>query len=586
MFARFFPNQRLTAPATKREEPPPPPRRTTYTDLVRDLKSGKVDGIMLGTDTDSALYTDQDGSVNQTIVSKNEEFWRVLLDSGADVELIQAPPQANNGTFFSAVFMWLLVFLVGRAIIDRARAGGGADPFGMMKTDHEVEGELDTRFADVEGIDAAREELEEIVDFLKNTEKYEATGAKIPRGCLLTGSPGCGKTLLARAIAGESNVPFISCSGSSFVELFVGMGAKRVRDLFEKARQIQPCIIFIDEIDAVGKARSAAGGMASNDEREQTVNQLLTEMDGFDNDTQIIVLAATNRADLLDDALVRPGRFDRKISVALPGVDGRERILQVHAKDKPLGADVDLRGVARQTTGFSGADLANLMNECAIRAARDDVGVITPEIVESVYQRIVVGARSDTIFSPAKKELVAYHEAGHAVVGAFHPEYDLLRKISIIPRGDTGGVTYFTPDEDIDIRPRSYYMAQLRVMLGGRAAEEVVYGETSVTTGASSDYAHVYSLARQMLTVWGFGKHNFDYNNMSPDAARRVDEEIDALVKTCYEETRDLIIMRRAELEMIKFKLIEEEIVDGSWVYETVMCGDQVNGCRFNEEDL
>jgi cell division protease FtsH len=366
--------------------------------------------------------------------------------------------------------------------------------------------------------------------------------------------------------------------------MFVGVGAKRARDLFEKARSVQPCIVFIDEIDAVGKSRSA-GGMASNDEREQTINQLLTEMDGFDKDTQIIVLAATNRADLLDEALIRPGRFDRKISVSLPGVDGRERILHVHAKDKPLADDIDIRELARQTTGFSGADLANLLNECAIRAARDGVKTVTKDIVESTYQRIVVGARSDAIFSRETKELVAYHEAGHAVVGAFHPEYDLLRKISIIPRGDAGGVTYFTPCEDAILKPKSYYLAQIRVMLGGRAAEEAVYGPDAVTTGASSDYMHVYALARQMVTAWAFGEQSYDYTNAGPEAANRIDEEIDTLVKRCYRETLDMVIARRAEMEMIKFKLMEDEIVDGSWVYDVVLCNNQKTGCHYSDDD-
>jgi len=577
MIIRFF--QSLTAPKTKvGDKPPTTSQRVPYSRLVHDLKDDRVDSIALRTNSRDAVYMDSSGTMNEVTVSQNEEFWRVVTQSSADVELVE-PSTAPS--FVSIVLTWLLVFLVGRALIDRMR--DSANPMEIMKADNEVETEVKTRFADVEGIDAAREELEEIADFLKNPDKYTIMGAKIPRGCLLTGAPGCGKTLLAKAIAGESDVPFISCSGSSFVEMFVGVGAKRARDLFEKARSMQPCIIFIDEIDAVGKKRSA-GGMASNDEREQTINQLLVEMDGFSDETQIVVLAATNRPDLLDEALIRPGRFDRKISVSLPSVDGRERILRVHSTDKLIDPNVDLRALAKQTTGFSGADLANIMNECAINAARDDVGMITPEIIETVYQRIVVGAKSDAIFSQEKKELVAFHEAGHAIIGALHPEYDILRKVSIIPRGDTGGVTYFTPNEDMDIKPKTYYIAQLRVMLGGRAAEEVVYGKDNVTTGASSDYAHVYATARQMLTVWGFGERNYDYMNMSPDAAKYVDDEIDALVKKCYAEAIDMIIMRRSELEMVKFKLVEDEVVDGSWVYETVLCGDRVSGCHYQED--
>jgi cell division protease FtsH len=316
-----------------------------------------------------------------------------------------------------------------------------------------AETEIKTRFSDVEGIDAAKDELEEIVDFLKQPERYFGSGAKIP----------------------------IQCSAANFVEMFVGVGAKRVRDLFEVARENQPCIVFIDEIDAVGKQRSA-GGMPSNDEREQTINQLLTEMDGFDNETGIVVIAATNRIDILDDALLRPGRFDRKISVALPSVRGREKILGVHARDKKLSDDIKLRQIAKQTTGFSGADLANLLNECAIRAVRDGDGTITNEIVENVYQRIVVGAKGDTKFSPRKKELVAYHEAGHAIVGAILPDYDTVRKVSIIPRGDAGGVTFFQPSEEnaeSAMYTKEYLTSQIIVALGGRAAEEIIYGQRS-----------------------------------------------------------------------------------------------------------
>jgi cell division protease FtsH len=354
--------------------------------------------------------------------------------------------------------------------------------------------------------------------------------------------------------------------------MFVGVGAKRVRDLFEVARENQPCIVFIDEIDAVGKQRSA-GGMPSNDEREQTINQLLTEMDGFDNETGIVVIAATNRVDILDEALLRPGRFDRKITVGLPSVRGREKILGVHARDKKLSDDVKLRSIAKQTTGFSGADLANLLNECAIRAVRDGDGIITNDIVENVYQRIVVGAKGDTKFSPRKKELVAYHEAGHAIIGAVLPNYDTVRKVSIIPRGDAGGVTFFQPSEEnaeSAMYTKEYLTHQIIVALGGRAAEETIYGLDHITTGASGDFAQVYMIAREMLTTYGFSVYNFDYRNMSGEASRLVDMEIDQLVDGCYKEARAILQTRRNELEVLKDKLIDEEIVDGEWVYELV----------------
>ena len=408
------------------------------------------------------------------------------------------------------------------------------------------------------------------MDFLKKPERYFGSGAKIPRGALLAGAPGTGKTLLARAIAGESSVPFIQCSAANFVEMFVGVGAKRVRELFEQARANQPCIVFIDEIDAVGKKRSV-GGMPSNDEREQTINQLLTEMDGFDNETGIVVIAATNRIDILDDALLRPGRFDRKIQVTLPSVQGRKKILGVHARDKKLADDVNLGNIAKQTTGFSGADLANLLNECAIRAVRDGDGTVTKDIVENVYQRIVVGAKGDVKFSLRKKELVAYHEAGHALVGVLVPNYDTVRKVSIIPRGAAGGVTFFQPSEenaDSAMYTKEYLLSQIKVALGGRAAEEIIYGKDQVTTGASSDYAMVYQIAREMVTTYGLGKHKFDYRNMSPESAALVDDEIDEIVCDCYDDTLRMLKSNMYELECLKEKLIDEEIVDGDWVYE------------------
>ena len=469
------------------------------------------------------------------------------------------------------LILGIYLFSVLRALFG-ARGGGGMgmpNPFGKS-TEFTMDQEVETRFTDVEGIDSAKEELEEIVDFLKKPERYFGSGAKIPRGALLAGAPGTGKTLLARAIAGESNVPFIQCSAANFVEMFVGVGAKRVRELFQQARENQPCIVFIDEIDAVGKQRSG-GGMPANDEREQTINQLLTEMDGFDNETGIVVIAATNRIDILDDALLRPGRFDRKIQVTLPSVQGRKKILGVHARDKNLDDTVDLATIAKQTTGFSGADLANLLNECAIRAVRDAGGTINNEIVEDVYQRVVVGAKGDVKFSMRKKELVAYHEAGHAIIGVLVPDYDTVRKVSIMPRGAAGGVTFFQPSEDNADSPfytKEYLLSQIMVALGGRAAEEIIYTSNRVTTGASSDYAKVYQIAREMVTTYGFGKNNFDYRNLSPAAAIKVDQEIEAIVSECYKYTLKMLHNNRDKLEQLKDLLIEEEIVDGEKVYE------------------
>jgi cell division protease FtsH len=557
------------------------PQHHTYTTFVRKLKTGQLNEVIIQPNTARAYFLEKDGSLGDAQVIANPSLWELINDSDADVRIDMETP-TNIADTISMFFLLLFSFIAIRAFFFSGIGGGGPPMLMQQDVQMKVDSEVPTRFSDVEGIDNAKDELEEIVDFLKNGEKYAISGAKIPKGALLTGAPGTGKTLLARAIAGESNVPFINVSGSSFVEMFVGVGAKRVRDLFALARQHEPCIIFIDEIDAIGKKRTA-GGMASNDEREQTINQLLTEMDGFSVNTQIVVLAATNRPDILDEALLRPGRFDRKISVALPNIDGRERILGVHARNKLFAEEVNLRDVARQTTGFSGADLENLLNECAIRSVKEGVGNINNKIIEETFQRIVIGAKGMTTFSQEKKTLVAYHEAGHALVGAFSPGFDKVRKVSIIPRGDAGGVTFFQPQDDVDLYPKSYYLSQLRVCLGGRAAEEVVYGADEVTTGASGDYAAAYNLARDMVTRYGFGENNYDYNNLSPFSARVVDKEIDAIVKKCYQETLNMLTLHRAELEFLKNELLEKEVVDGSWVYDTLLCGNQKSGCHVKE---
>jgi cell division protease FtsH len=541
----------------------------TYSEFVKGLKNGELPEVMIKPNQSLAVFEDNEGNYGDVQIIQNQDLWQTIAESDANVRIDMTSP-ASISDAISMVFLLSFIFFIFRTLVG---GSGGAGPMNnpfLKNQDFEAEQEIKTRFSDVEGIDAAKDELEEIVDFLKQPERYFGSGAKIPRGALLAGKPGTGKTLLARAIAGESNVPFIQCSAANFVEMFVGVGAKRVRDLFEVARENQPCIVFIDEIDAVGKQRSA-GGMPANDEREQTINQLLTEMDGFDNETGIVVIAATNRVDILDDALLRPGRFDRKIQVALPSVRGREKILGVHARDKKLAEDVKLRSIAKQTTGFSGAELANLLNECAIRAVRDGNGVITNDIVENVYQRIVVGAKGDTKFSKQKKELVAYHEAGHAIIGAILPNYDTVRKVSIIPRGEAGGVTFFQPsDENAEsaMYTKEYLTSQIIVALGGRAAEEIIYGKDRITTGASGDYAQVYMIAREMMTTYGFSNYNFDYRKMSEEATRLVDMEIDQLVDLCYKEALAILSVHKRQLEELKDKLIEEEIVDGEWVYE------------------
>jgi cell division protease FtsH len=541
----------------------------TYSQFIRGLKNKELPAVVVKPSENIAQFQEENGDYGDVRIVQTEQLWETLIESDAEVLVDTSGPPMSLAETGIMLFIGIYLFSLFRAFFG-SRGGGGGMPNPFIKsTDFSMEQEVTTRFTDVEGIDSAKEELEEIVDFLKTPERYYGSGAKIPRGALLAGEPGTGKTLLARAIAGESNVPFIQCSAANFVEMFVGVGAKRVRELFEQARANQPCIVFIDEIDAVGKKRSA-GGMPSNDEREQTINQLLTEMDGFDNETGIVVIAATNRIDILDDALLRPGRFDRKIQVSLPSMKGRLKILGVHARDKTFAPDVRLETIAKQTTGFSGADLANLLNECAIRAVKDGDGTITKEIAENVYQRLVVGAKGDVKYSMRKKELVAYHEAGHAIVGVLVPDYDIVRKVSIMPRGAAGGVTFFQPSEENADSPfytKEYMLSQIMVALGGRAAEEIIYTANRVTTGASSDYARVYQIAREMVTTYGFGQNKFDYRNLSPAAAIKVDQEIETIVSECYDYTLKMLMNNRDKLEELKDLLIEEEIVDGEKVY-------------------
>jgi len=544
----------------------------SYTQFIQGLKRKELPAVVVRPNKNVAVFQEENGDYGDVQIVQTEQLWNTLMDSGAEVIVDNTQPMSlteNLVMFFFVAY----AFTLARTLFASRSEGGMGMPNPFMKSaDFNMESDVTTRFKDVEGIDSAKDELEEIVDFLKNPDKYYGSGARIPRGALLAGDPGTGKTLLARAIAGESNVPFVQCSAASFIEMFVGVGAKRVRELFQQARENQPCIIFIDEIDAVGKKR---GGTTTpgNDEREQTINQLLTEMDGFDNETGIVVIAATNRVDILDDALLRPGRFDRKIQVSLPSVKGRLKILGVHARGKKFASDVRLKNIAKQTTGFSGADLANFLNECAIRAVKDNDGTITTEITENVYQRIVIGAKGDVKYSMRKKELVAYHEAGHAIIGVLVPDYDTVRKVSIMPRGAAGGVTFFQPSEDNADSPfytKEYLLAQILVALGGRAAEEVIYGANRVTTGASSDYAMVYQIAREMVTTYGFGKNNYDYRNLSPSAALKVDNEIDNIVSQCYKYAVQMLKDNKDKLEELKELLIEEEIVDGEVVYDMI----------------
>jgi cell division protease FtsH len=491
-----------------------------------------------------------------------------------------------------------LLLLGGLFFLLRRAQGGGGNPamnFGKSKARVQMEPQTQVTFGDVAGIEGAKLELTEVVDFLKNPDRFTAVGAKIPKGVLLVGPPGTGKTLLAKAVAGEAGVPFFSISGSEFVEMFVGVGASRVRDLFEQAKKSAPCIVFIDEIDAVGRQRGAGLG-GGNDEREQTLNQLLTEMDGFEGNTGIIIVAATNRPDVLDAALMRPGRFDRQVVVDRPDYAGRLQILGVHARGKTLAKDVDLDKIARRTPGYTGADLANLLNEAAILAARRQLTEVAMDEVNDASERVMAGPeKKDRVMSEKRKRLVAYHEAGHALVGALMPDYDPVQKISIIPRGNAGGLTFFTPSEErmeSGLYSRAYLQNQMAVALGGRVAEEIVYGEDEVTTGASNDLQQVARVARQMVTRFGMsdrlgpvalgrsqggmflGRDIAAERDFSEDTAAAIDEEVSQLVAEAYKRATAVLTGNRSVLDELAEMLVEKETVDAEDLQELLIRSD------------
>lgn len=456
---------------------------------------------------------------------------------------------------------------------------GQAMNFGKSKARFQVEAKTGVTFSDVAGVDEAKEEFEEVVSFLKRPERFTAVGAKIPKGVMLVGPPGTGKTLLAKAIAGEAGVPFFSISGSEFVEMFVGVGASRVRDLFKKAKENSPCIIFIDEIDAVGRQRGTGVG-GGNDEREQTLNQLLTEMDGFEGNTGIIVIAATNRVDVLDAALLRPGRFDRQVTVDVPDVKGRLEILNVHARNKKLANEVSLEVIAKRTPGFSGADLANLLNESAILTARRRKDATSMSEVDAAIDRVIAGMEGTALVDSKTKRLIAYHEVGHAIVGTLLKHHDPVQKVTLIPRGQAKGLTWFTPSDDQSLISRSQILARIMGALGGRAAEEVVFGYPEVTTGASNDLQQVTSMARQMVTRFGMsnigplalesqgsdpflGRSMGGSSQYSEDVASRIDMQIRSIVQHCHDETVQIIKDNRVVIDQLVDILIEKETISG-----------------------
>ena len=494
-----------------------------------------------------------------------------------------------------ASFPILIIIAVFMFFMRQMQGGGGSRSgpmaFGKSKARLLSEDQIKTTFADVAGVDEAKEDVQELVEFLRDPSKFQKLGGRIPRGVLMVGSPGTGKTLLAKAIAGEAKVPFFSISGSDFVEMFVGVGASRVRDMFEQAKKQAPCIIFIDEIDAVGRHRGAGLG-GGHDEREQTLNQLLVEMDGFEVNDGVIVIAATNRPDVLDPALLRPGRFDRQVVVALPDIRGREQILKVHMRKVPLGDDVDASVIARGTPGFSGADLANLVNEAALFAARANSRLVSMLQFDLAKDKIMMGAeRRSMVMSEDEKLNTAYHEAGHAIIGRLMPEHDPVYKVSIIPRGRALGVTMFLPEEDRYSHSRRHIIGQLCSLFGGRIAEEMTLGPDGVTTGASNDIQRATDIARKMVTQWGLsekmgplkydegdeevflGRSATQHNHgVSEETARQIDEEVRRIIDECYERAKQLLEDNRDKLDAMAQALMQYETLDAKQL-DDIMSG-------------
>ncbi|TGG81772.1 MAG: ATP-dependent metallopeptidase FtsH/Yme1/Tma family protein [Aphanocapsa feldmannii 277cV] len=556
-----------------------------YSDFIEAVESDQVARVAITSDQRTAQVVENDNSRAVVNLAPDRQLLPLLTSHGVDISVL---PEARPPVWQSALLSLALpLLLLGGLffLLRRSQAGGGnqAMNFGRSKARVQMEPQSQVTFADVAGIESAKLELTEVVDFLKNPDRFTAVGARIPKGVLLVGPPGTGKTLLAKAVAGEAGTPFFSISGSEFVEMFVGVGASRVRDLFEQAKKNAPCIVFIDEIDAVGRQRGAGMG-GGNDEREQTLNQLLTEMDGFEGNTGIIIVAATNRPDVLDAALMRPGRFDRQVVVDRPDYQGRLQILGVHARGKTMSKDIDLQKIARRTPGYTGADLANLLNEAAILAARRQLNEISMDEVNDAIERILAGPeKKDRVMSERRKRLVAYHESGHALVGALMPDYDPVQKISIIPRSQAGGLTFFTPSEErmeSGLYSRAYLENQMAVALGGRVAEEIVYGEDEVTTGASNDLQQVTRVARQMITRFGMsdrlgpvalgrqqggmflGRDIAAERDFSEDTAAVIDEEVKDLVAVAYRRATDVVNRNRAVLDELAELLVERETVD------------------------
>ena len=564
-----------------------------YSDFISNVKNGAVDKVLIEGRSIHGL-----ANTGDRFVTYNPGDTKLIDDLLANGVAIESKPPEQQSVLTQVFISWfpmLLLIAVWIFFMRQMQGGGGgrgAMSFGKSKARLLGEDQVKINFSDVAGVEEAKEEVGELVEFLRDPGKFQKLGGKIPRGVLMVGSPGTGKTLLAKAIAGEAKVPFFTISGSDFVEMFVGVGASRVRDMFEQAKKHAPCIIFIDEIDAVGRHRGAGLG-GGHDEREQTLNQLLVEMDGFEGNEGVIVIAATNRPDVLDPALLRPGRFDRQVVVPLPDVRGREQILKVHMRKVPLGDDVKPSIIARGTPGFSGADLANLVNEAALFAARADYRIVRMSEFEKAKDKIMMGAeRKSMVMSEDEKALTAYHEAGHAIVGLAVPSHDPVYKVTIIPRGRALGVTMFLPEEDRYSYSKERLESQISSMYGGRIAEELIFGEDKVTTGASNDIQRATEIARNMVTKWGLsqklGPLSYDeedgevflghsvtqHKNVSGDTANLIDSEIRAITDRNYERAEKILADDRVKLIAMAEALIKFETIDRNQIDE-IMAGKE-----------
>jgi cell division protease FtsH len=561
------------------------PDELTYSEFLDNVNNGTVSEVTISSSAEGNTIQglDVNGKEFRTFGMPDPKLVDDLVEH--NVQITAEPPKQRSVVLDLLINIIPVLLLVGLWVyfmrqMQGGAGGRGAMSFGKSKAKLQGEDQIKVTFADVAGIEEAKEEVSELVEFLRNPGKFQKLGGHIPRGVLMLGSPGTGKTLLARAIAGEAKVPFFSISGSDFVEMFVGVGASRVRDMFDQAKKHAPCIIFIDEIDAVGRHRGAGLG-GGHDEREQTLNQLLVEMDGFEGGEGVIVIAATNRPDVLDPALLRPGRFDRQVVVPLPDIRGREAILKVHMRKVNMGDDVKPRRIARGTPGFSGADLANLVNEAALFAARENAPKVFMDHFERAKDKIMMGAeRRSMVMSEKEKRLTAYHESGHAIVGRLVPDHDPVYKVTIIPRGRALGVTMFLPEQDRYSISRRQLDSQLASLFGGRVAEEIVFGEDFVTTGASNDIERATQLARNMVTKWGLtkalgplayaededevflGRSVTQHKHVSDETARKIDEEIRTIVERAHDTAMELVTANRDKLEIMTEALMKYETID------------------------